>query len=168
MACHWPWFYCLKFLKAYVRGFPDGTSGKEPHLPMQETQETCIQSLGLEDCMANHCNIFAWKIPWTEEPGRLQFIGSKRVEHNWSDLACTWEAFVWQVWERRVEMGAGVVLGSGECQEGAETSKPQEMYQSKILTFWDTMAINAYILRSMSPRGTITRSQYELVKCFKF
>ena len=31
---------------------------------------------------------FAWRIPWTEEPGRLQSIGSHRVGHDWSDLAC--------------------------------------------------------------------------------
>ena len=32
--------------------------------------------------MATHSNILAWKIPWTEEPGKLQFIGSKRLGHN--------------------------------------------------------------------------------------
>ena len=37
--------------------------------------------------MATHCNALAWKIPWTEEPGRLQSMGSRRVGHNWSDLA---------------------------------------------------------------------------------
>ena len=44
-------------------------------LSMQETQETCVQSFGWEDPleleMATHCSILAWKIPWTEEPGRL-------------------------------------------------------------------------------------------------
>ena len=33
--------------------------------------------------MATHSNILAWRIPWTEEPGRLQSMGSQRVEHNW-------------------------------------------------------------------------------------
>ena len=32
--------------------------------------------------MAAHCTILAWKIPWTEEPGGLQSVGSQRVEHN--------------------------------------------------------------------------------------
>ena len=36
----------------------------------------------LEEGMATHSNILAWRIPWTEEPGGLQFIGSKRVEHD--------------------------------------------------------------------------------------
>ena len=54
------------------------------HLPtMQETQ---VQSLDWEDLlekeMATHSSILAWKIPWTEEPGRLQFMGSQRVRHD--------------------------------------------------------------------------------------
>ena len=49
-------------------------------------QETWVQSLGREDPlekgMATHSSILAWKIPWMEEPGRLQSIGSQRVGHN--------------------------------------------------------------------------------------
>ena len=36
---------------------------------------------------ATHSSILAWRIPWTEELGRLQSIGSQRIRHNWSDLA---------------------------------------------------------------------------------
>ena len=53
---------------------------------MQETQETRVQSLGredpLEEGMAIHSSIFAWRIPRTEEPGKLQSLGSQRVGHN--------------------------------------------------------------------------------------
>ena len=53
---------------------------------MQETQESSIQSLGQEDPlekkMATHSSILAWKIPWTEEPGGLQSVGSQRVGHD--------------------------------------------------------------------------------------
>ena len=54
------------------------------HLPaMWETQ---VLSLGREDPlekeMATHSSTLAWEIPWTEEPGRLQSIGSQRVGHN--------------------------------------------------------------------------------------
>ena len=44
----------------------------------------------LEEEMATHSSILAWKIPWTEEPGKLQSIGSQRVGHNslCSNLAC--------------------------------------------------------------------------------
>ena len=49
-------------------------------------QETRVRSLGWEDPlekeMAIHSSILAWKIPWTEEPGRLQSMGSQRVEHD--------------------------------------------------------------------------------------
>ena len=50
-------------------------------------QETRVWSLGREDPlekgMAIHSSILAWRIPWTEELGRLQFMGSQRVGHNW-------------------------------------------------------------------------------------
>ena len=53
---------------------------------MQETQEMQVQSLGWEDPlekeMATHSSILAWKIPWTEEPGGLQSMGSQRVRHD--------------------------------------------------------------------------------------
>ena len=49
-------------------------------------QETWLRSLGqevpLEKEMATHSSILAWKIPWVEEPGRLQSMGSQRVGHN--------------------------------------------------------------------------------------
>jgi len=49
-------------------------------------RETWVQSLGWEDLLekeiATHSNILAWKIPWTEEPGRLQPMGSQRVRHD--------------------------------------------------------------------------------------
>ena len=43
----------------------------------------------LEEKMATHSNIFAWRIPWTEEPGELQFMGLQRIRHNWA-TAHTW------------------------------------------------------------------------------
>ena len=49
-------------------------------------QETRILSLGWEDPlekeMAMHSSILAWRIPWTGEPGRLQFMGSQRIGHD--------------------------------------------------------------------------------------
>ena len=52
--------------------------------PMWETQ---VQSLGREDPlekeMVTHSSILAWRIPWTEKPGRLQSMGSQRVGHDW-------------------------------------------------------------------------------------
>ena len=49
-------------------------------------QETWVRSLGWEDPLqkevATYSSILAWRIPWTEEPGRLQFVGSQRVRQN--------------------------------------------------------------------------------------
>ena len=51
-------------------------------------QETRVQFLGqkdpLEKGMAIHSSILAWRIPWTEEPGGLQSVGSQRVGHDWA------------------------------------------------------------------------------------
>ena len=48
--------------------------------------ETWVQPLGQEDSlekeMATHSSILAWKMPWTEEPGRLQSMGSQRIRHD--------------------------------------------------------------------------------------
>ena len=50
------------------------------------TRETWVQSLGQEDPlkkeMATHSSILAWRIPWTEEPGGVQSMGSQRVGHD--------------------------------------------------------------------------------------
>ena len=53
---------------------------------LQEPLETWVQFLGgedpLEESMATHSNILAWRIPWTEEPGGIQSTGVKRVGHD--------------------------------------------------------------------------------------
>ena len=57
--------------------------------------ETCVWSLGWEDPlekeMATHSSILAWRIPWLEEPDRLQSMGSQRVGHDWAtSLSLYW------------------------------------------------------------------------------
>ena len=63
-------------------------------------RETWFQSLGgedpLEKAMAPHSSILAWKIPWTEEPGRLQSMGSQRVRHNWVTSLSLMETQTWR------------------------------------------------------------------------
>ena len=53
---------------------------------MQETQKIQVPSLSrgdpLKEGMATHYSILAWRIPWTEEPGRLQSMGLQRVGHD--------------------------------------------------------------------------------------
>ena len=66
----------------HMMGSPGGTSGKEP-ICQGRRQETWVQSRGqedpLEEGMATHSRILAWRIPWAEEPGRIQSIESQRV-----------------------------------------------------------------------------------------
>ena len=69
----------------YVTVIPGGSVVK--NLPaMKEMQKMKIQSLGqedpLEEGMATHSSVLAWRIPWTEEPGEVQSIGSQRVGHD--------------------------------------------------------------------------------------
>ena len=53
---------------------------------MQESQDMQVGSLSqegsLEEGMATHSNVLAWRIQWTEKPGRLRSMGSQRVGHN--------------------------------------------------------------------------------------
>ena len=68
--------YPLQYL-----GFPGGKDGKA-----SACNETWVPSLGREDPlekeMATHSSTLAWKIPWTEEPGRIQSMRSQRVRHD--------------------------------------------------------------------------------------
>ena len=67
---------------------------------MKEPQETWVQSLGredpLEEEMATCSNILAWKIPWTEDPGGLQFMGLQRVGHSWATKHSTAHALLYR------------------------------------------------------------------------
>ena len=70
-------------------GFPGGLVIRNP--PVK--QETWVQFLDWEDLlekgMATHSSILAWKIPWTEEPGRLQSMGSQKSQTRSSDYITT-------------------------------------------------------------------------------
>ena len=86
---------------------------------MQAIQETRVRSPGWDDLlekgMATHSSILAWRIPWTEEPGGLQSMGSQRVGHECSDLA------------RSTAQHAGRAHGAGRPEQGGrETCKPDK------------------------------------------
>ena len=72
------WVGWITALSSFLGGFPGGSVSKNL-LAMQETR---VWSMGWEDPLekgvATHSNIFAWRIPWTEEPGGLKFMGSQR------------------------------------------------------------------------------------------
>ena len=74
---------------------------------MQDMQERWVRSLGREDRlerkMATYSSILAWRISRTEEPGRLQSMGSQRVKPDWVTNALTFT--LWWVWRELNERG---------------------------------------------------------------
>ena len=83
---HLPHSPFILFPMVFIK-FSFGTSLVAQMVKCLPTWETGVQSLGqeylLEKEMASHPSIVAWKIPWTEKPGRLQSMGSQRVRHDW-------------------------------------------------------------------------------------
>ena len=79
----WAEWECLEIAKVHVIA-ASLVAQMVKRLPAM--QETWVQSLGWEDllekAMATHSSILAWKIPWTEEPDRLQSMGSQRAGHD--------------------------------------------------------------------------------------
>ena len=108
--------------------------------------ETWVQSLGREDPpekeMAIHSSTIAWKIPWTEEPGRLQSMGSQRVGHDWATSLslgfyrqCRWllvhvtDGFPRKSmpqWPSLCRWGIGETLTGPWCVQGHITDKEDE------------------------------------------
>ena len=79
-----------------INGLPGG-SGVQYLLAMQEPQETQVGPLGqedpLEEGMATHASVLAWRTPWTEVPAGRQ-SGFQRVGHDWRDYACMYTPIV--------------------------------------------------------------------------
>ena len=88
-----------------IKGFPGGVSSKEP--TCQGRRQTWVRSLGqedpLEEEMATHSSILAWRLPWTEEPDGFQSMGLQRVGYDWSDLA--------HINKRRIKCNSKVLVG---------------------------------------------------------
>ena len=70
----------------HVGGFSGGASGKEPAFQCRRHKRCGFDSLGqedpLEEGMTTHSSILAWRIPWPEEPGGPQSVGSQRIRCN--------------------------------------------------------------------------------------
>ena len=89
-------------------------------------QEMQVQSLGQEDSteeeMATHCSILAWEIPWTEEPGGLQSMGSLRVGHDW---ATSLSLFTFMHWRRQWQPTPVLLPGKSHGQRSLLGFSPQ-------------------------------------------
>ena len=62
--------------------FPGGSDGKEFACNARDPGLTPVSERSLGEGMATHSNILVWRIPWTEEPGGLWSMGSKRIRHD--------------------------------------------------------------------------------------
>ena len=65
-------------------GFPGGSDGKASACNAGDPGSIPGWEDPLEKETATHSSTLAWKIPWTEEPGRLQSMGSQRIRHDWA------------------------------------------------------------------------------------
>ena len=98
-------------------------------------QKTQVWSLGWEDPlekeMATHSHILAWKIPWMEEPGGLQSMGSQRVAHDWAtSFSLTIQAFVGKVMSLLLNMLSRCVIAflpRSKCLLISWLQSPSEM-----------------------------------------
>ena len=106
-------------------------------------QETGVQSLDWEDPlkkrMAPHSSILAWRILWTEEPGRLQSMGSQRVRHNWATKhkisQMKWH-LGWDLIGKKELLAKALELAQGIW--GSESSQWREIlvYEAECETRW--------------------------------
>ena len=127
-------------------------------MPDKKFREGLIEAPVAEKAMATHSSTLAWKIPQTEEPGRLQSTRSLRVGHNWVtllsfSLSCIGE-------------GNGNPLQCS-CLENPRTGEPgglPSMGSHRVRHDWSDLTVAAYILFHWS--GTPVGSQ--LVFCMHF
>ena len=87
MSIHWGmWFVHTWSWNATIRRNYEHIPGGSAVKNLPTMQETWVRSLGrefpLEKEMATHSSTLTWKIPWTQEPGRLQSMGLQRVGHD--------------------------------------------------------------------------------------
>ena len=101
------------------------------HLPAM--QETRVRFLDLEDPlekeMAIHSSTLAWKIPWTEEPDRLQSMWSQRVRHDWTTSQWLHFLRVWIAWLRHLHVDSAMVEIQGK-ESNMESSDPIWLWET--------------------------------------
>ena len=124
--------------------------------------QTMVLKKILEKAMAPHCSTFAWKIPWMEEPGRLQSMGSWRVGHDW---ATSLSLFTFMHWRRKWQptlvflpgesQGRGSLVGChlwGRTESDMTEATQQQQQQKRFLRVpWSARRSNQSILREINP-----------------
>ena len=84
----WPAYRFLRRQVRWLPWLPGGSDGKASVYNVGDLGSSPGLGRSLEKEMAIHSSTIAWKIPWTEEPGRLQSMGSQRVGHDWATSVC--------------------------------------------------------------------------------
>ena len=79
---NWKWSLKIEWGLTWLKGFPCGSDSKASAYNVGDRVQSVSQEVPLEEEIATHSSILAWKIPWTEEPGRLRSMGSQRVRHD--------------------------------------------------------------------------------------
>ena len=93
-----------------------------------------------EKKMATHSSTLAWKIPWTEEPGRLRSMGSLRVGHDW---ASSLSLFTFMHWRRKWQPTP--LFFPGESQGDGEPGELPSMGSHRVGHDWSDLAVACYL-----------------------
>ena len=126
-------------------------------------QETRVRTLGwkdpLEEGMATHSSIPPWRIPWTEKPGGLQFMGSQRVGHNWATNTFTHFHHIllnsrhMKVQDRKIYKDRKQIGGClGQGGEGCRIAKSYEVSfwgDENVLKLWWWLHISVNIIETI-------------------
>ena len=94
-----------------------------------------------EKAMAPHSSTHAWKIPWTEEPGRLQSMGSLRVSHNW---ATSLSLFTFMHWRRKWQPTPVFLPGESQGQGSLVGCSP---WSFRVGHEWSNLAHTAHTIK---------------------
>ena len=130
-------------------------------------REARIQSLGWEDPlekeMATHSSILAWKIPWTEEPGRLQSTGSQKVGHDWATFFLSFFSSV--QFSRSVLFNSLPPHGLQNTKLPCPSPTPRAYSNSHPLDWWCHPTTSSSVvpfswLRSFPASGSFPMSQF--------
>ena len=110
-------------------------------------------SLWLEKAMAPHSSTLAWKIPWTEEPGRLQSMGSLRVRHDW---ATSLSLFTFMHWRSKWQPTPVFLPGESQGQRSL-VAAVYGVTQSRIWLKWLSSSSSSLWLADYLFKGFIGR-----------
>ena len=128
-------------------------------------QEVCVQALGWEDLLekemaihSSHSSILAWEIPWTEEPGGLQSMGSQRVRH---DLVSTTTTTTNRNWKKKGRM---LNRKHGPINTLISDFQSPELWENKFLLF-QAFQFVIFVTGAPGSQYTIPHSFYWLKFC---